>query len=319
MTRFLLPALAAALLPPPFAAGPASAATKIGIIAFQMSADTHARTAGAAEAAAKAKGWEVTVLNSRGSEPDHAAQLENLVQSGVDGIILCMGKVQQLDAQLEAAQKKGIPVISVMSGTSARTLFDVNVNEFEVGAKIGVHLLGLMNYEGGLLLERYEGHGGTRTRGKVMDAILSENTGVTVLDAHTMARTKTWQEDVKNGMSALMLKNAGKFRAIWTSFDAQGYIVDDLLQAQGMKKGDVLLTGVDGGQETFRRIRDPQSLFTATVAIPFESMGAAAVDAMEQIAVKGRKKAEIVAGPYLYMSPVLVDSTNVPAEGKWPW
>ena len=34
MTRFLLPALAAALLAATFAAGPASAATKIGIIAF---------------------------------------------------------------------------------------------------------------------------------------------------------------------------------------------------------------------------------------------------------------------------------------------
>ncbi len=36
---------------------------KVGIVAFQMSSETHARTAQAAEAAAKAKGWEVTQLN----------------------------------------------------------------------------------------------------------------------------------------------------------------------------------------------------------------------------------------------------------------
>ena len=38
------------------------------------------------------------------------------------------------------------------------------------------------------------------------------------------------------------------------------------------------VTGVDGGQETFKRIRDPQSLVAATVAIPFETMGVRAVE-----------------------------------------
>lgn len=299
--------------------GAAEAATKLGIIAFQMSADTHARTANAAKTAAEAKGWEVTLLNSAGSVPDHAAQLENLVQSGVDGIVLAMGKVQQLETQLEAAGQAGVPVITVMSGTSVHTLFDVNVNEFEVGAKIATHLLGLMNYQGRLLMQRYEGHGGTRARGKVMDVVLGENTGIELVGSHTMAKTKSWREDVRAGMEALALKNAGEFEAVWTSFDGQAFVIDDLLQGQGYKKGQVLLTGVDGGQEAFRRIRDPESLFTATVAIPFETMGRAAVESFDKLLMQGKKKEEITAGPYLYMDSVLVDPTNVPSEGEWPW
>ncbi|MCG8355050.1 MAG: substrate-binding domain-containing protein [Kiloniellales bacterium] len=299
--------------------GAAEAATKLGIIAFQMSADTHARTANAAKTAAEAKGWEVTLLNSAGSVPDHAAQLENLVQSGVDGIVLAMGKVQQLETQLEAAGQAGVPVITVMSGTSAHTLFDVNVNEFEVGAKIATHLLGLMNYQGRLLMQRYEGHGGTRARGKVMDVVLGENTGIELVGSHTMAKTKSWREDVRAGMEALALKNAGEFEAVWTSFDGQAFVIDDLLQGQGYKKGQVLLTGVDGGQEAFRRIRDPESLFTATVAIPFETMGRAAVESFDKLLLQAQKKEEITAGPYLYMDSVLVDPTNVPSEGEWPW
>lgn len=298
-------------------AGPA-AAEKIGIIAFQMSAETHARTANAAGVAAEERGWEAVVLNSRGSVPDHAAQLENLVQSGVDGIILAMGKVQQLEAQLMAAKEAGIPVVTVMSGTSPHALFDVNVNEFEVGAKIGIHLLGLMNFQGKLMMQRYEGHGGTRARGKVMDVILEENSGVAKVGEHAMARTKSWREDVRAGMEALLLKNAGNFGAIWTSFDGQAFVIDDLLQAQGMTKGEVLLTGVDGGQEAFARLRDPDSLLTATVAIPFEIMGEAAVDAISDI-LAGTPKEDITAGPFLYMPAVLVDRTNVPDEGEWPW
>ena len=82
--------------------------------------------------------------------------------------------------------------------------------------------------------------------------------------------------------------------------------------------GEVLLTGVDGGQEVFARIRDPRSLMTATVAIPFEVMGEQAVEAIDGI-LQGTDPGEFTRGPFLYMDAVLVDSSNVPAEGEWPW
>jgi simple sugar transport system substrate-binding protein/ribose transport system substrate-binding protein len=76
---------------------------------------------------------------------------------------------------------------------------------------------------------------------------------------------------------------------------------------------------MDGGQETFRRIRDPGSLMVATVAVPFELMGTKAVEAIDHIVAQGGKKEDIVAGPYMLMPAVLVDRSNVPADGKWPW
>ena len=300
--------------------GAASAARlKVGIIAFQMSSETHARTAKAAEAAAKEKGWDVTLLNSRGSLPEHAAQIENLIHAKVDAIILCMSKPVQFDAQFVEAKKAGIPVITIMSGTSANTLFDITVNEYQVGAQAALYLLGAMNYEGNILTERFDSHTGCRIRGKILDVVLSENKAVKVIGSHTMARTKSWREDVKNGMEALILKNRGKFQGVWASFDAQAFIIDDILTQQGMKKGDIVLVSIDGGQEVFRRIRDSQSLMTATVAVPFEKMGIKAVDCIDKIVNKGAKKEDLVKGPFMLMNAVLVDKNNVPAEGKWPW
>jgi ABC-type sugar transport system substrate-binding protein len=316
MRKILALAAAAAALT---AASASADGFKLGIVAFQMSSETHARVANAAEAAAKAKGWEVTLLNSKGQLPDHAAQLENLVQSGVGGIILAMGKTVELDAQLAAAKQKGVPVITVMSGTSPHTLMDVAVDDFAAGAKIATYLLNRLNYRGGLLLERYEGNVSTRARGKVLDAVLSEHKAVAVLDAHVMARPQSWREDVKAGMEALTLKHQGKIDGVWASFDGQAFIIDDILRERGAKKGEIALVSVDGGQETFKRIRDPQSLMLASVAIPFEVLGQRAVDAMDAIAVKKTPKERIVAGPALMVETVLVDQTNVPAEGKWPW
>ncbi len=283
----------------------------LGIIAFQMSAETHARCANAAEAAARDKGWTATVLNSNGALPTHAQQIQDLVQKKVNGIILCMSKPVQFDAQLAAARKAGIPVISVMSGGSSQTLFDIEDNEYAAGAMSALYLFGKIGYEGAILTERFDGNIGTRIRGKVLDVVLSENTGVTVAGSHSMAKTASWQDDVRKGMQALILQNAGNFKGVWASFDGQAFIIDDLLRDQGLKKGDVTLVSTDGGPEAFRRIKDPDSMLTATVAIPFEAMGKAAVDDMERIAVKGASKESIVSGPYLYMPAELVDASNV--------
>ncbi|MBM3521335.1 MAG: sugar ABC transporter substrate-binding protein [Alphaproteobacteria bacterium] len=302
-------------------AGPARAqgAFKLGVVAFQMSAETHARVANTIDAEAKKKGWQVTLLNSRGSQPEHVAQIDNLVQAGVNGMILCMARVGEAEAQLAAAKAKGIPVITVMANTSPHTLFDISVDDFAAGAQITNYLLARMNYEGGLLAQRYEANVSTRARGKVFDAILSENTGVKVVGQHVMARPQGWQEDVRQGMDALTLRHQGQFKAVWTAFDGQAFIIDDILQGRGAKKGDVLVTGVDGGQETFKRIRDARSTVTATVAIPFEPMGVRAVDLMDKIVVQKQPKGRHVAGARVLVPTVLVDETNAPAEGAWPW
>lgn len=288
-----------------------SSAFELGIAAFQMSSETHARVANAAEKAAKDLGWNATVLNANGTLPTHAEQIENLIQKKVDGIILVMSKPVEFDAQIAEAKAAGIPVITVMSGASENSLFDVQVNEYAVGADAALYLLGQMGFKGPILTARFESNAGTRVRGKELDTVLSENTAVTVAGSYSMAKTQSWQDDVRNGMNALIMQNAGNFKGVWASFDGQAYIIDDLLAQQGLKKGDVPLVSIDGGQETYRRIKDAESMMTATVAIPFEDMGKAAVDGMKTIAVDKQPKEAVTSGPYLFKKATLVDKSNV--------
>ena len=147
--------------------------------------------------------------------------------------------------------------------------------------------------------------------------MLSENTGVKVLASHSMARTQSWRDDVRNGMQALLLQNKGKFQGVWVSFDGVAYVIDDLLREQGYRKGDVKLVSVDGGAETYRRISRPGDRpCWRTVSIPFEQMGTAAVAAVDTIVVQKKPRATVTAGPYLYMDAVLVDGANVAQFNK---
>ncbi|WP_137177084.1 sugar ABC transporter substrate-binding protein [Roseomonas sp. AR75] len=299
-------ALAATLARPALAQ-----AMDVAIIGFQMSSETHARAANAAAAAARAKGWNATVLNSEGSLPRHAEQLDTLIGRRPKAIIVCMGKPVEAEAQFQRAKAANVPVITIMSGASNDTLFDIQVNEYEVGAKAALWLLGELGYQGNILTQRFEGNVGTRIRGKVLDVVLSENTGVRVLGTHTMARTASWRDDVRQGFQALLLRHGAQTQGIWASFDGQAFVIDDLLKVRGAKKGQVKFVSIDGGAETYRRIADPDSTLMATVTIPFEEMGTKAVDAAERIVVKGEPKGAITSGPYLFMDAALVDGNNV--------
>jgi len=293
-------------------AAPALAqAMDIAIIGFQMSSETHARAANAAAAAARAKGWNATVLNSEGALPRHAEQLDTLIGRRPKAIIACMSRPVEMEAQFQRAKAAGIPVITIMSGASTHNLFDIQVNEYKVGADAALWLLGELGYQGNILTQRFEGNVGTRIRGKVLDAVLSENTGVRVLGTHTMARTASWRDDVRQGFQPLLLRFGGQTQGIWASFDGQAFVIDDLLKARGVAKGQVKFVSIDGGVETYRRIADPESTLMATVTIPFEEMGSRAVEALERIVVKGERKEAITSGPYLFMGAFLVDANNV--------
>ncbi|HVL71412.1 MAG TPA: substrate-binding domain-containing protein [Beijerinckiaceae bacterium] len=289
----------------------AAQAVEIGVIGFQFSSETHARVANAAAAAAKEKGWTVTLLNSEGSLPKHAEQFDALIAKKVDAIVVAMGKPIEADAQFKAAKDKGVPVITVQSGASPHALFDIQTNEYKIGADAALYLFGQIGYQGNILSARFENNIASRIRGKILDAVLSENTGVKEVGKFSMSRTQSWRDDVRSGMQALLLQNQGKIQGIWASFDGQAYIIDDLLRAQGVKKGQIPLVSVDGGPESYRRIADPDSTFTATVSIPFEEMGRKAVDAVERIVVKKQPKDSVTTGPYLFMDAVLVDQHNV--------
>ncbi len=293
------------------ALGSQAQAFEVGIIGFQFSSETHARVANAAAAAAKARGWGVTLLNSEGALPKHAEQFDALIAKKVDAIIIAMGKPVEADAQFKAAKDAKIPVVTVQSGSSPHALFDIQTNEYKVGADAALYLLGQLGYQGNIVTARFDLNVASRIRGRILDAVLAENQAVKELGKFSMARTQSWRDDVRAGMQALLLQNQGKINGIWASFDGQAYIIDDLLQAQGIKKGQIPLVSVDGGKETYARIADPASTFLATVAIPFEAMGKQAVDAIQTIVVEKKPKETVTSGPYLFTEAVLVDKTNV--------
>lgn len=300
------------------AAGPAAAEQELGVLTFDLGSETSRRVTQAARAAALDKGWEVEIEDAAGDVAAGNARLEAMAQAGLDAVLLVAGPAAELAAGLAAVGRAGIPAVSVLSGISPFTAFDVAVNPYEIGARLGLYLLGAMNHDGGLLMARADSRPETRIRARVMELILDENRGVELADARDLDPFRIPPGPLRAEIGGWLAQRGPRIEAIWTATHIQAFLIDDLLRAAGAQRGDILLTTVGGGQEAFRRLRDPGSLLTATVVVPYELMGEAGVDALGDL-LAGTPREQITAGPQLLMDAVLVDRINVPPDDVWPW
>lgn len=308
------------LLMVPFTAVATNVTPHIGVVVTSMGSLTQARIANFIQKYATGLGWSVTVLDSEMSNETQATNVTNLVQMRVDAIVMAMGHPQEIKVAMQKAFDVGIPVITIDTGYMDGVVTDIATNNYIMSAKITNYMLDQIGYAGNIIAFKFEKHFGVRRRGKVLDVILSESPAVKLLATHYMPAAPNYIEDTRNAMESYVLQFDGKINAVWCGFDELGYAVDDVLQAHGYTRKDVIIVGIDGNQETFRRIRDPNSCFLATVAQPFELEAKKAVDIIQELVVEGKPIDEVVSESTTYVDAPLVDRRNVPKEaGEWPW
>lgn len=283
---------------------------QVGFIATNFAAESQARVGKAFEAYAKGLGWKPIMLNSRGSIETQANQVEDLVQMHVDAIVLAMGHPAEIRPALDKAIKEGIPVITIDSGYVDGVVADITTDNYVMGAKISTYFIDALGGQGNIIVFKFVKHAGCRRRGKVLDVELSENPGIKVLAEHTVAATKKFMEDTRSAMETFVTRFGHKIDGVWCAFDQLGYAISDVLQEHGYN--NVVVVGIDGNAETFRRISE--ATFTATIAQPFEGMAKKAIELIRAIVVEGKTPKEAAPRKTIYMDAPLIDKTNVPAE-----
>ena len=290
----------------------------VGFIATNFAAESHARVANAFHNYAKENGWRITLLDSRGSPQLQANQVEDLVHRGVDAIVIAMGRILEIRPALQTAFQAGIPVITIDSGYTAGVVTDITTDNYVMGARIASYLADRLDHQGNVILLKFEKHEGSRRRGKVLDVVLSENPGINVLETYWMSASAGYLEDVRRAMETYVLRHGAKIDAVWAAFDELGYAAADVLEAHGLGRDQVIVVGIDGNPETFRRIR-AGSPIVATVAQPFEEMARIAIELVDKIVVHGMDPREAAPQKVIYVDAPLIDETNVPPEGQFPW
>ncbi len=281
----------------------------MGFIATNFSAEAQARVANSFEKLAKEKGWDVKMLKSAGSIETQSNQLENLYQMKVDAVVMAMAHPQEIRPALDKLVEAKIPVITIDSGYVDGVVADITADNFAMGAKASTFLMDTIGGQGNIIVIKFEKHYGTRRRGKVLDVVLTEYPGVKVLAEYSVGATKRFMDDTRAAMETYATRFGDQIDGVWCAFDQLAYVAGDVLQERGNKKA--VIVGVDGNQETFRRIGAGQ--MAATVAQPFEAMAGKAIELVNSLAVEGKTVEEATGGRKIfYMDAPLIDRTNLP-------
>ncbi|GHV42348.1 sugar ABC transporter substrate-binding protein [Synergistales bacterium] len=283
---------------------------KVGFVATNFSAESQARVANEFEKLAKEKGWTAQMLNSAGSIETQSSQLENLEQMKVDAVVLAMAHPLEVKPALDKLFAARIPVVTIDSGYADGVVADITSDNFGVGAKMSTYLVDALGGNGNIILIKFEKHQGSRRRGKVMDAVLSEYPGIKVLAEYGVVATKSFMDDTRSAVETYATRFGDQIDGVWCAFDQLAYAAGDVLSAHVPGK-KIVIVAADGNNETFRRIG--AGTMTATVAQPFESMAATAVSLVERIVIEGKTAEEATLNKKLiYVDTPLYDANNLP-------
>jgi ribose transport system substrate-binding protein len=297
MKKFLL--ATAAIL---FAAGSAEAGYKIGISNTVQGNGWREQMVCAMKAEALASG-KVDSVNIAHRNTDAAGQLEdmrNLIQAGVNAIVVNPASADAINAGIKEATDKGIIVVAVDQAVTEPSAYNLSNNQ-EQYAYLGASWLfkqlggkGVVVYMRGIA-----GAGADNDRDKGFKKALAENPGITVVKEVFTG----WQQDQGKQQINDIIASGTKFDGIWTS-GIDNVIVDALVESGAPM---VPVVGADNAGFV-SQLSSVQDLKGAAVTNP-GSVGGAGVALAIQI-LDGKKPASNT----VLIDPSVMDNTS--DEGK---
>lgn len=251
--------------------------------------------------------WNVSYLDSGGSGEATASNIQDAASRGVDAIIMTMADLRASSAALEAAKSAGIPVFAADSGYVDGVVVDVTTNNWAMSSDVSVYLLDQLAGQGKIVFFRMAEHHGTRKRGDVMEVVLKEYPGVEVLGEHNIDYTAFF-EDTSRTMEDYAARFGADINAVWAPWDEPAQAVVNVLNAQGLT--DVKVIGIDGHPQAIAEVCKPESQMIATVAQPFEGMGAQIGEWIQAIVVDGKPAEEVIPSKTVYLDAPLITKQN---------
>jgi ribose transport system substrate-binding protein len=293
MKKFLL-ATAAIML----AAGTAHAGYKIGISNTVQGNGWREQMVCAMKAEALASG-KVDALNVAHRNTDAAGQLEdirNLIQAGVNAIVVNPAGADAVNAAIKEATDKGIVVVAVDQAVTEPSAYNLSNNQEQYAYLGATWLFKQLGGKGAVVYMRgIAGAGADNDRDKGFKKALAENPGITVVKEVFTG----WQQDQGKQQINDIIASGAKFDGIWTS-GIDNVIVDALVEAGAPM---VPVVGADNAGFV-SQLSSVEGLKGAAVTNP-GSVGGAGVALALQI-LDGKKPASST----VLIDPAVMDNTS---------
>ncbi|TNC29583.1 substrate-binding domain-containing protein [Amycolatopsis alkalitolerans] len=235
----------------PRAAAPTGTRTRIGVTVSDMSSLIAQGKEGMAAYAAE-RAIDLVWQSAGGRGDVQESQVEQLIEEGVDAIVVAPAVADSLGPQLTAAADRDIPVIAVNTGLSdpsglAATVLPDDIGAGEEQMKL---MAGKLGGQGAIvILKGSPGSTAERERTRGIENVLANYPGITVL----AAKTANWhRDDAAAAMREWLSAHGDRIDGVVAQNDDMGLGAVQALEEAGRS---VPVVGIDGIADGLRAVQ----------------------------------------------------------------
>lgn len=249
---------------------------KIGMAVREITNDYNRGIISSAQAAFEANGDEMIITDAQADFQKHNENIESLINSDIDGLIIQLGDPQQIQALVEKANAKGIPVVTAGIGSYVPgTYTDIGGDDALMTSLAADALLSSINYKGDVYVVWVPGAPLLETRKRIFEAVCATYADVTLHEVpseHNPAKTQTQIEE-------LLIANPdeGSIAGIFTTYDSMMTGASEAIRRSG-RGNEISVVGIDGDMVTFQMIFSEGSPFVATCVQDSRDIGKRCAD-----------------------------------------
>ena len=266
---------------------------KIGFATREIVNDLNRDVIAGAQEVIEAAGGEMTVINAEADATKHNENMENRINSDVDGIIVELGDAQQLAPLVAKANEKGIPVVTtcVMAHVEG-SVTDISADEVLTSTLMSRELLASMNYEGNLYVFWVSGAPLLEQRKRALEALLVDFPKVKMIEVPTEHDPATVQSQMEDILTAN--PDEGSIAGVWVAYDQLAVGAYQAIKMAG--RNEIKIGSCDGDRVTYSMLLADDSPFVAIGAENVKELGLMAGKSM-MLALNGRAD-EVPAAQY---------------------
>ena len=257
------------------AAGP-SKAYKIGIASREITNDFNRDIVSNAQDVIKGAGGTIVSTDAQGDYQKHNENIENLINSGIDGLIVQLGDARQMGPIMAKAKAKGIPVVTCAVGAPVKdTLTDINGDNPLMSALAADALLSSVNYKGDIYIVWVPGAPLLETRKRIFEAIAVDFAGIRLHEIpaeHNPAKVQTQIEEILTANP-----EPGSIAGIFGTYDLLISGASEAIRRSG-RGDDIKIVAIDGDRIGFQMLFQESSPFVSTVVQDVPSIGRQAAE-----------------------------------------
>lgn len=247
----------------------------IGIANREITNDYNRLIAYGAQDILEAAGCEVIMTDAETDFQKHNENIETLLNSGIDALIIQLGDNEQLAPLCEKAKEKGIPVVTAGIGSHIdNTICDTNADDGLAAVLLADAIFSGIDYAGDVYIFYVPGAPLLENRLAVIQGVAAAYPNINLVPVATEHNVSKVQTQMEELLTANPEK--GSIAAVIGTYDS--LITGAVESVRQADRSEIVMGGIDGDEVSFQMLFTEGSPFQVSVVIDASSIGATAAN-----------------------------------------